>query len=107
MAQNRRSEERFLDTEERKLVASARHPELADFNADDLRKLARTLRERRDKAARAVRTGTRAARGQDRAGEVEYGNREKSSILQAAIARVNKEFSRREESRRDHSSARN
>ena len=97
MAQNRRSEERFLDTEERKLVASARHPELADFNADELRKLARNLRERRDKATRAVRTGTRAARGQDRVADAEFGNREKSGILQAAIARVNKEFARRQD----------
>ena len=112
MAANRRNEERLLDTDERKLVAGARHPALerklvagarhpalAEMKADDLRKLARSLRERRDKAKRAVRKGNRAARGSDKAGEAEGGNREKAGLLQAAIARVNKEFSRRGEAR--------
>lgn len=97
MATSRRSEERFLDKDERALVASARHPGLSELSAEDLRKLARNLRERRDKATRAVRTGNRAARGGDRAGAAEQGNREKSGLLQAAIARVNKEFARRKQ----------
>ncbi|WIY53797.1 hypothetical protein O9Z70_04440 [Devosia sp. YIM 151766] len=99
MAVTRRNEERFLDADERKLVAQARHPGLGEMKADDLRKLARHLRERRDKAARAVRTGNRAARGQDHAGHAETGNREKAGLIQAAIARVNKEFARRDEAR--------
>ncbi|WP_052715647.1 hypothetical protein [Devosia chinhatensis] len=99
MAANRRSEDRLLDADEKKLVAGTRHPELADMKADDLRKLARTLRERRDKASRAVRKGNRAAKGSDKAGDAERGNREKAGLIQSAIARVNKEFSRRGEAR--------
>lgn len=99
MSANRRTEERFLDKSERELIEQARHPGVTELATDDLRKLARNLRERRDKASRAVRTGTRATRGQDQAGEAESGNRQKSSILQSAIARVNKEFSRRDEVR--------
>lgn len=99
MAVNRRNEERLLDTDERKLVAGTHHPELSELKADDLRKLARALRERRDKATRSVGKGNRAARGSDKAGQAERGNREKASVLQSAIARVNKEFSRRGEAR--------
>jgi hypothetical protein len=99
MAVNRRSEERLLDADERKLVAGARHPELSEMKADDLRKLARSLRERRDKATRTVRKGNRAAKGSDKAGEAERGNREKAGLIQGAIARVNKEFTRRGEAR--------
>ncbi len=97
MAANRRKEERLLDAEEHKLVAAARHPELASMQAEDLRKLARSLRERRDKAGRAVRKGNRAAKGTDNAGAAEIGNREKAGLIKAAIARVNKEFTRRGE----------
>ncbi|GEM_PF-1475886 len=99
MAVTRRNEERLLDTDERKLVAGARHPELSEMKADDLRKLARSLRERRDKATRAVRKGNRAAKGSDKAGDAERGNREKAGLIQSAIARVNKEFARRGEAR--------
>jgi len=95
MATSRRKEDRFLDADERKLVAGARHPELSGMASEDLRKLARALRERRDKASRAVRKGNRAARGSDAAGSAEAGNREKAGLIQAAIARVNKEFTRR------------
>ncbi|MCW5722810.1 MAG: hypothetical protein KIS86_16870 [Devosia sp.] len=99
MTINRRSEERYLDKAERELVSDARHPGLGEMATDDLRKLARNLRERRDKARRAVRSGNRAARVEERAGRAEGGNREKAGVLQAAIARVNKEFSRRSEAR--------
>jgi len=99
MSVNRRSEDRILDADEKKLVAGARHPELSEMSADDLRKLARSLRERRNKATRTVRKGNRAAKGTDKAGEAERGNREKSGLIQAALARVNKEFSRRGEAR--------
>lgn len=99
MSVDRRKEERLLDAEEHKLVAGARHPELSEKTPDDLRKLARALRERRDKATRAVQKGNRAAKGSDKAGNAESGNREKAGLLQAAIARVNKEFARRGEAR--------
>lgn len=99
MAANRRSEERLLDKDERTLVAEARHPNLSEMKPDDLRKLARNLRERRSKATRAVSRGNRAAKGKDTAGDAERGNREKAGLIQAAIARVNKEFSRRGEAR--------
>ncbi len=99
MSVNRRSEERLLDADEHKLVAASRHPELAEMKPDDLRKLARSLRERRDKANRSVSKGNRAAKGSDKAGQAESGNREKASLIQSAIARVNKEFSRRGEAR--------
>lgn len=99
MAQSRRHENRLLSADEAALVADARHPKLADMSGDDLRKLARVLRERRDKATRAVRSGNRAARGTDNAGAAESGNRQKAGLIQAAIARVNKEFARRGEPR--------
>ncbi|WEK04604.1 MAG: hypothetical protein P0Y65_20910 [Candidatus Devosia phytovorans] len=96
MASNRKNEERYLDNGEREMVSEARHPALSGMSADDLRALAKRLRERRDRAQNLDRRHVRAARGTE-AGATEAGNRYKTALLSAAVARVNKEFSRRSE----------
>jgi len=94
LATNRNREERYLDKDERGMVAEARHPALSSMSADELKALAKRLRERRDRAQSLDRRHVRAARGTD-AGTTEAGNRYKTALLSAAVARVNKEFSRR------------
>lgn len=94
MAGNRKTEERYLDKDERQMVSDARHPGLSEMKPDDLRALAKRLRERRDRAQSLDRRHVRAARGTD-AAATEAGNRHKTSLLSSAVARVNKEFARR------------
>lgn len=94
MSSNSKNDDRFLDKEERALVAEARHPALSALDPEALRSLARRLRERRDRARSLDRKHASKARGADDA-TAESGNRRKSALLSAAVARVNKEYARR------------
>lgn len=94
MASNRKGDERYLDKDEREMVSEARHPALSGMSSDELRSLAKRLRERRDRAQSLDRRHVRAVRGTE-AGATEVGNRYKTALLSAAVSRVNKEFARR------------
>jgi len=101
MATNRKSDERLLDKAERELVEATRHPHLAQLDNAALRDLTKLLRERRDRAQGLANRQRRDVRGKGR-GTVKFehadaGNRQKSALLAQALARVNKENSRRAE----------
>lgn len=97
MASSRKTEQRLLDKDERELVEQARHPNLTELDSDGLRNLARRLRERRDRAQGLGRRQRRSAREAGQAEGLEAGNKQKAAVLQAAIARLNKDYARRVE----------
>ncbi|WP_052726270.1 hypothetical protein [Devosia epidermidihirudinis] len=99
MAINRKTEDRVLDKDERELVEAARHPALSGMDSEGLRTLARRLRERRDRARTIADKQRRNVRGKGTSAakfdQADAGNRQKAALLQAAIARLNKEYARR------------
>lgn len=99
MSIDRKTEERLLDKDERKLVEAARHPALSAMDTEGLRTLAHRLRERRDRARGIADKQRRNVRGKGSAPakseHADAGNRQKAALLQAAIARLNKEYARR------------
>lgn len=101
MTISRRTALRVLDNAEVELVERSRHPDLGDLSNEELRKLRRHLRERRDRAqdiAHRVRREMRgkASRTDDRAPTEDRGIRERAAILASAVQRANQEHSRRE-----------
>ena len=103
MARTRREEDRFLDTEEREIVGQTHHPVLGGLEDSDLTALIKRLRDRRDRAQSIARQQRREMRGKSapagaRAARDDTGSHEKSGVLSAALKRVNKERTRRQNS---------
>ncbi|WP_294641504.1 hypothetical protein [uncultured Aureimonas sp.] len=100
MAAGRSLERRVLDKDELDLVAKTHHPAIRELEEAVLDTLTRRLRERRDRAqAIANRRRGAARRGQGPAEPKNSGMRQKAGLLAAALARVNKERTRREHER--------
>lgn len=101
MARTRREEDRLLTTEEREIVAQTHHPVLGGLDDSDLAALIKRLRDRRDRAQGIARQQRREMRGKSapagaRAASDDTGSQEKGAVLSAALKRVNKERTRRQ-----------
>ncbi|MCG6121857.1 MAG: hypothetical protein MEP57_04010 [Microvirga sp.] len=102
MSMSRKSEERFLDKDEKEFVSQSHHPELKSLSDSALSDLIGKLRDRRDKARdvgarqRREMRGKAAPAGARRAAD-NTGTREKQAVLAAALKRLNKERERRGE----------
>lgn len=95
MARASKTEDRFLDKDERELVASSRSKALRDLSQDDLIGVARRLRERRDRVQRQARGRRRDAKGSGQEAGPDAGAQQKKAALAAAVKRVNRELERR------------
>ncbi|TKT77380.1 hypothetical protein, partial [Aquamicrobium sp. LC103] len=99
MATSRKNERRLLNDGEIELVAKSRQPELKQLSDKDISQLVKQLRERRDRARDIADKQRRAVRGKSRQqvqfDQADAGNRQKMGVLAEALARVNKERSRR------------
>jgi len=96
----RKVEERSLSAEERELVAQTHHPGIASLPDEELDKLCKLVRERRDRAVDISRRQRREIRGKAAPrGTVpaveDSGSRLKVSLLAQAMKRLNKETVRR------------
>lgn len=94
--------ERLLDKTEFDLVARTRRGKLADEKDEQLRDLARTLRDRRDKARTVARQQRREFRGKvppqgTRPASDNTGTKAKADALTVALKRVGAEQTRRAE----------
>ncbi|MGX5736582.1 hypothetical protein [Bosea thiooxidans] len=94
--------ERLLDKSEFDLVARTRRGKLAGESDDGLGDLARTLRERRNRARDIARQQRREFRGKAppqgaRAASDNYGTKAKADALTVALKRVGAEQTRRAE----------
>ncbi|RIX98737.1 hypothetical protein D3218_16255 [Aureimonas flava] len=97
MATGRSEERRVLDKDELELVAQTRHPALAELGTSEINDITRRLRERRDRAREiANRRRGAARRGQGATEPENSGMRQKAGVLSEALARLNKERTRRE-----------
>jgi len=92
----------ILGKDDADLVEQARHPGLAELTQDELRQLSNRLRERRNKANSAIANHRRAIKGRGTGSteKVESNQRRHYSIFGEALARTNKEHSRRQARRR-------
>lgn len=98
----RKDEARYLDKDERDLVAKSHQPELADVPDDELSKLTRLIRERRDRARDIAARQRREMRGKGRpqgqeASRDDAGSKIKLAVLAKAMKRLNSEAARREQ----------
>jgi hypothetical protein len=96
----RKVEERSLSAEERELVARTHQPGIASLPDEELEKLRKLVRERRDRAVGISRRQRREIRGKATPrGTVpaaeDSGSRLKVSLLAQAMKRLNKETVRR------------
>ncbi len=96
----RKVEERSLSAEERELVVQTHQPGIAALPDDELAKLRKLVRDRRDRAVdisrhqRREMRGKAAPRGAVPAAD-SSGSRLKVSLLAQAMKRLNKEAARR------------
>jgi hypothetical protein len=95
-----KEEARLLSGAENELVAVTRPPEIERQSVDELKSVARRLREAHD---RAKAIGTRQARdarqsraARRKAGEGQFGNLRQGAALRDALDRVEAELSRRD-----------
>lgn len=97
MAVGRSEERRVLDKDELELVARTHHPALSELETTEINDITQRLRERRDRA-RAIANRRRGAarRGQGPGEPENSGMRQKAGVLAEALARLNKERTRRE-----------
>lgn len=96
----RKDEERYLDKDERDLVAKSHQPELTGLPDEDLAKLKRLIRERRDRARDIAARQRREIRGKGRpqgqeAARDDAGSKVKLAVLAKAMRRLNTETVRR------------
>lgn len=97
MAVTRTNLRHILPKDDADLVERARQPGLSELTQEELRALSKTLRERRDRANGLVNTHRRATKGRG-TGQVEKyeaNQRRHAGIYAEALARANKEQSRR------------
>ncbi|TVR10219.1 MAG: hypothetical protein EA385_04555 [Salinarimonadaceae bacterium] len=102
MSMSRKTEERFLDKDEKEFVGLSHHPEIQELSDAALSDLIGKLRDRRDKARDVGARQRREMRGKaaptrGRAAADNTGTREKQAVLAAALKRANKERERRRE----------
>jgi hypothetical protein len=95
MAQSRKADERYLDKDERELCERARQPALREMKQDELRDLAKRLRERRNRARDIARDQRRSASRGGKPTEGDTGSDRKKALLSAGMKRVNRELDRR------------
>jgi hypothetical protein len=100
MTLTRKIEERTLAAEERELVVQTHQPGIASLSDDELAKLRKLVRDRRDRAVAVSRHQRREMRGKVAPrGAVpaadDTGSRLKVSLLSQAMKRLNKETERR------------
>lgn len=100
MSQGRRDIERLLSKDEHELFLQSKQPGLGEIEAAELSNLVTRLRDARDKAQTIAQRQRREMRGKAapsgaRAASDNSGSVEKSSLLAAAVQRVNKEAARR------------
>lgn len=100
MSQRRRDIERLLSKDEQELVTQSMQPALAQLSTAELSSLSKRLRDARDRAQTISRRQRREMRGKAapagvRPASDNSGSAEKSSLLAAAMQRVNKETGRR------------
>ncbi|MDB5585221.1 MAG: hypothetical protein JWP26_191 [Devosia sp.] len=98
MAVTKADLQRILGKDDADLVEQARHPALADLTQDELRQLSNRLRERRNKANTAIANHRRAIKGRGTGvtEKLETNQRRHYSIFGEALARTNKETTRRQ-----------
>ncbi|WP_279477709.1 hypothetical protein [Aureimonas sp. SK2] len=97
MAAGRSLERRVLDKDELELVAETHYPALRELGHTEINELTQRLRERRDRAREIANRRRGAARRGQGPGEPENsGMRQKAGVLSEALARLNKERTRRE-----------
>jgi hypothetical protein len=100
MAITQKEEARALDAEERDLVEKSHHPALQALTDQELAKLVKLVRARRDKAQtlaghrRREMRGKAAPRGATPA-SADEGSRTKLAVLAMAVRRLNSESERR------------
>ena len=96
MAVTRSDLRHVLSKEDADLVEQARQPGLAELTNDELRQLSIRLRERRDRSTKQVNNHRRAVKGRSNGTEkFETNQRRHVAIYADAVARTNKERSRR------------
>lgn len=100
MAITRKEEARALNADEKELVEKSHHPELQDITDEELPKLAKQLRERRNKARDLAHQRRREIRGKSTprgatASRADDGSRIKLAVLANAMRRINGEIERR------------
>lgn len=98
MAINRKQEERLLTNDENELVGMTRQAALSVLPDEEIAKIARLLRERRDRAQSLANRARREMRGKKKVASPpsdDTGSRLKAAALSAAVQRVNKERARR------------
>jgi len=97
MAVTRTNLRHILPNNDAELVEQARQPGLSELSQDELRQLSNTLRERRNRANRLVNNHRRAIKGRSQgdAEKYEVNQRRHAAIYAEALARANKERSRR------------
>lgn len=100
MNRSRREIERLLSKDEHELVTQARFPQLTELSSAELSSVAKRLRDARDRAQTIAQRQRREMRGKAAPSGAQpasdnTGSMEKSSLLAAAMQRVNKETSRR------------
>ncbi|WP_156420710.1 hypothetical protein [Aureimonas sp. AU22] len=107
MAAGRGLERRVLDKDEMDLVTKTHYPALRALGHAEINELTHRLRERRDRAREIANRRRGAARRGQGSGEPENsGMRQKAGVLAEALARLNKERTRREASEALQSNAR-
>lgn len=102
MGRSARHERSVLNTDEIALVEASHHPGLGDLSDKELHELTKHVRERRDRARDIAARQRREMRGKAaphgaRPVAEDAGSREKRDVLAAAMQRLNREATRREE----------
>ena len=97
MAVTRTDLRHVLSKEDADLVEQARQPGLSELTSDELRQLSIRLRERRDRSNKLVSGHRRATKGRSNTPveKFEANQRRHAAIYAEAVARTNKERSRR------------
>lgn len=100
MAISRKEEARALSADEHALVEKSHHPAVQDLADAELSKLAKLLRERRDKAQTEAHRRRREMRGKGApkgagASKADGGSQAKLAVLAMTVRRLNGEVERR------------
>jgi len=97
MAVTRTDLRHVLSKDDADLVEQARQPGLSELTSDELRQLSIRLRERRDRSNKLVSGHRRATKGRSNTPveKFEANQRRHAAIYAEAVARTNKERSRR------------
>ncbi len=100
MAITRKEEARALNADERELVEKSHHPALQEVADEELSRLVKLMRQRRDKARTQAEQRRREMRGKAAAkgatpSTAEAGSKLKVAVLAMAMRRLNNEVERR------------